>query len=288
VKPTIVAEVRMRYAVGLPVMGEFGDPRVLVELAVAAEEAGWDGVFFQDHLLYRDGWPVADSTAVLAAAVALTHRVRLGVMVLPLARRRPAKVALELATLDRLSGGRLVFGAGTGSNPEEWSRFGENPEARVRGDRLDESLVAMTALWSGEEITFLGEHVTVDAVRMPLTPLQRPRIPVWCAARWPAPRQFRRAARWDGVMPTHRAYGRGETMPPEDLATAVAAVAEHRDPEAGPFDVVLEGRTAPGDGAGTVAPYAEAGLTWWVEALGWWRGGVAGARERVDAGPPTA
>jgi alkanesulfonate monooxygenase SsuD/methylene tetrahydromethanopterin reductase-like flavin-dependent oxidoreductase (luciferase family) len=274
------------YAVGLPTVGEFGDPGALVDLADAAEEAGWDGVFFWDHLLYSQrGWPVANATVVAGAAAAVTSRIRLGVLINAVARRRPAQLAAETATLDVLSGGRAVFGAGLGSYPDEWTRLGEDGDPRTRADLLDESLAVIDALWSGTEVHHRGARLTVDGVRMPLTPVQRPRVPVWIGGAWPARRPFRRAAKWDGVMPIHRDYGSGQTMPPATLAEVLRYVAEHRDPSAAPIDVALEGRTDPGD-TGTVPPYAAAGLTWWIEACGWWRGGLAAARDRVAAGPP--
>jgi alkanesulfonate monooxygenase SsuD/methylene tetrahydromethanopterin reductase-like flavin-dependent oxidoreductase (luciferase family) len=267
-------------------MGEFGDPVALVELARAADAAGWDGVFFWDHLLWRDpSWPVANSTVVTAAAAAVTSRVRLGVMVHAVSRRRPAQLAAETATLDVLSGGRAVFGAALGSYPDEWSRFGADADPRARADLMDESLTVIDALWSGHPVTHRGELLTVDDVQMSLTPVQRPRVPVWVGGSWPSRRPFRRAARWDGVMPTHRDYGSGQTMPPATLAEVLAYVGEHRDPTAAPIDVALEGRTEPDDTA-TVPAYAEVGLTWWIEALGWWRGGLAAARSRIAAGPP--
>jgi hypothetical protein len=119
-------------------------------------------------------------------------------------------------------------------------------------------------------------------------PVQRPRIPVWCGGMWPARAPFRRAARWDGVMPIHSGYGLGETMPPADLRDLIAFTRRHRT-ASGPFDVALEGRTdgaAPGRGADHVLRYTDAGLTWWIEALGWWRGTPADALARIRQGPP--
>ena len=278
-----------RYAIGVPNVGPFGDPSLLVNMAVAAEEHGWDGFFVWDHLLWWDpGWHVADPVVVIAAVAARTARIRNGILVNVLARRRAGKVAREAVTLDRLSRGRLVFGAGLGSLEEEFTAFGEPGGATERAARLDESLDLMDALWTGERVTFRGEHLTATGVTMLPRPVQRPRIPVWCGGRWPVKAPFRRAARWDGVMPTHTGYGLGETMPPDEFLAAVRYTREHRTAP-GPFDVALEGRTdgtAPDRGGRHVAPYVEAGLTWWIEALGWWRGTPEDAMTRITLGPP--
>ena len=276
-------------AIGVPNVGTFGDPSVLVELAVAAEEHGWDGFFVWDHLLYWDPqWAVADPVVVIAAVAARTARVRLGILLNVLARRRVGKVARESVTLDQLSQGRLVFGAGLGSRAEEFTAFGEPGGAKERAARLDESLELLDALWTGEPVTFRGEQLTATEVTMLPRPVQQPRIPVWCGGRWPNKAPFRRAARWDGVMPTHTGYGLGQTMPPDDLRAVVRYTLEHRS-TGGPFDVALEGRTdgtTPDRGGRHVIPYAEAGLTWWIEALGWWRGTPEDALARVRQGPP--
>jgi alkanesulfonate monooxygenase SsuD/methylene tetrahydromethanopterin reductase-like flavin-dependent oxidoreductase (luciferase family) len=280
---------RPRCAVGVPTVSTFGDPRLLIELAVAAEEAGWDGFFLWDHLLWRDpGGHVADPTVVISAVAARTERIRFGIMVNLLARRRAAKVARETVTLDVLSGGRLIVGAGLGSLPAEFTAFGENGDPRVRAVRLDESLNLLDALWAGQPVTFRGEYLTATDVTMLPRPVQRPRIPIWCGGRWPNRRPFRRAARWDGVMPTHASYGLGETMPPDELRAVIRYTREHRTAD-GPFDVALEGRTdgsAADQGGRLVAAYVRAGLTWWIEALGWWRGTPADAMDRVRQGPP--
>lgn len=281
-----------RFAVGLPNVGVFADPALLTELAGRAEQAGWDGAFVWDHVLYHHDWPVVDPTVVAAAIAATTTRIRLGILMTAVPRRRVGKLAREIASLDVLSGGRVVFGAGLGSMPSEYTAFGEPADPRLRAARLDESLAALAALWSGESVTVRGGHVVVDGVSMTPTPVQRPRPPVWCAGRWPLRAPFRRAARWDGVMPVHADYSRPTTMPAPMLADIVRYVHALRvsaGTHGRPFDVVLEGATdadAPDHGAAVVRPYADAGLTWWVEALGWWRGGPDDARARIDAGPP--
>jgi hypothetical protein len=119
-------------------------------------------------------------------------------------------------------------------------------------------------------------------------PVQRPRIPIWIAGRWPARRPFRRAARWDGVFPTHRDVGENETMSPGQLAEIVAYTIGERRSTA-PFDVIIEGQTGgrdPGRDLAAVNAYREAGLTWWIEKLGWFRGPFEEMRDRIEAGPP--
>src|SRR5262245_21610270 len=117
----------MRRGIFLAPFGELADARLLAELAAGAEQAGFDGFFVWDHVDYRA--PVsalADPWIALAAIAVATERVVIGPLVTPPARRRIHKLARETATLDRLSRGRLVFGAGLGSdNSEEFSKFGE-------------------------------------------------------------------------------------------------------------------------------------------------------------------
>ncbi len=315
---------RIRYAVGLPNVGEFGDTRALVELAVLAEEHGWDGVYLWDHVLYHDpSWPVANPTVTAAAIAALTNRIRLIVMhVLP--RRRVQNVARESVSLDVLSGGRLTFAAAIGSMDLEYAGFGEPADLRGRGARLDAALRDLCGLWSAEEVTVAGG---AEPVRMVPGPLQQPRIPIWCGGRWPNRAPLRRAARYDGAMPTFEAQTK-RVVPPSELAAAVEFIASCRavapssgaEPAVSPptaqslrsaadlrvaepagaasygaeqtFDIAMEGATEPATAAATVASYADVGLTWWIEAMGWWRAepgtAVAAARSRIFAGPPTS
>jgi alkanesulfonate monooxygenase SsuD/methylene tetrahydromethanopterin reductase-like flavin-dependent oxidoreductase (luciferase family) len=263
-------------AVGLPNVGEFGDPGMLVDLAVLAEDAGWDGVYVWDHVLYREAsWELANPVVTVAAMAAATARVRLGVLMTALPRRRPWIVAREAATLDALSDGRLVLGAALGSMDEEYAAFGEPADLRERAALLDESLSYVAGALRGEPVAWRGG----PAQRfLPA----RPDIPIWCAGRWPARPGFRRAARWQGVLPTFAGYGLGVPVPPSVFAEAVSYVRERRGGSLAGFDVALEGRTSPGE---SIAAYVESGLTWWIEAMGWWRGGVAEARTRIAAGP---
>lgn len=281
-------------AVGLPNVGIFGSPDVLVDLARRAERAGWGAVAVWDHLLYHDpSWPVADPLVVASAIATATRRIRIKLLMLALPRRRPGLLARQLLTLDHLSEGRLTVGAALGSMAREYEAFGEDADPRVRARLLDANLAAVDGLLRGEEV-HAGDPAPVRGVRMVPGPLQRPRPPIWIGGSWPHRRPFRRAARWDGMVPTHVDHGKGETMPADVLAEVVTTVRGWRraDPAlaARPFDVAVEGATAADDPrtAPRLQAYAAAGATWWIEALGWWRGDLSAACDRVDAGPPRA
>ena len=148
-------------------------------------------------------------------------------MVTPLARRRPAKVARETATLDRLSGGRLTLGVGLGSDASasEYSTTGEELDDRRRARMLDESLEILAAAWSGEPVHHRGEHYTVDGVQFLPRPVQRPGVPVWVAGFYGNPKPLRRAARHEGFFPVNLEH-------PDQLAEIVADLAALRN-EAG-------------------------------------------------------
>lgn len=194
----------MKHALTLPPFGELANPVRLVEHAVAAEAAGWDAVFVWDHVLRRDGDPqeTADPWVAMAAMAVATTRIRIGPMVTPVTRRRPIKLAREATTLDHLSEGRLTMGLGLGvDTARELSGFGEIVDPKVRGQRLEEGVELLCALWSGDEVDFHGEHFIANAVTALPTPYQKPRIPLWFAARGEARKPVRRAARFEGLYP---------------------------------------------------------------------------------------
>lgn len=247
-----------RAALWLPLFGDLADPRVVAELAVEAEEHGWHGVFTWDHVNWGgSARAIADPWVTLAAIASRTTDLRIGPMVTPLARRRPAVLARQTATLDRLSDGRSVLGAGLGSDRfgGEYSRFGEEQDTRVRAGMTDETLQILLSAWSGETVDHYGRHYTVDHVRFLPRPVQQPRIPVWIAgvAGHDGPR--RRAARHDGFFPVNLQH-------PHHLAEAVAQIQDMRENPTTPYDVVvaLGPDTDP-------APYVEAGATWCLTDL---------------------
>jgi len=168
----------MQYSVNVPNFGEFAAPEVFAEVARRAEEAGWDALLVWDHVVEQKDRrrELADPWILLTAAVLATRRIRLGTAITPVARRRPAKLAREVATLDRLTGGRMVLGVGLGAPvDDEYASFGDTTDTKVLAERLDESLDALDLLWSGEPVTYRGNQITIgDVVFLP-TPVQRPR-----------------------------------------------------------------------------------------------------------------
>jgi alkanesulfonate monooxygenase SsuD/methylene tetrahydromethanopterin reductase-like flavin-dependent oxidoreductase (luciferase family) len=273
----------MRYGLYVPNFGEFATARTFAELARAAEDAGWDGFFLWDHILNGAGLPMVDPWVALTAMALGTERLRLGPLVTPLPRRRPWKLARESASLDQLSGGRLVQGVGIGGDWwGEYSAFAEPPEDKVHGAMLDEGLEVLAGLWSGEPFSYQGTYYKVTDAHFLPTPAQRPRIPVWVAGIWPNRRPIRRAARWDGVFPIlERAH-----LTPDDVRTLLQIVAQERIGGA-PFDVVLRGeaRERTEEAAAMLRDYAAAGVTWWLESFGP-RATTELLRERIHQGPP--
>jgi len=265
----------VRHALYLPIFDELSDPVAVARLTAEAEAAGWDGVFVWDHLAYREPvTEVADPWIVLAAAATATERLRLGPMVTPLARRRPAKLIRETVTLDQLSGGRLTLGVGLGGDrSRELSGTGEQTDDRERARMLDEALEVLEAGWTGDVVHHRGDHYVVDGVRFLPRPVQRPRIPIWVAVRGGNRRPLRRAARYEGVFPV-------EVHSPDLLAEVLAGIAEQRGDLTG-YDVALGG--SPGTDP---APFEAAGATWWLVDIDWQHPKLADVTALTKAGPP--
>jgi alkanesulfonate monooxygenase SsuD/methylene tetrahydromethanopterin reductase-like flavin-dependent oxidoreductase (luciferase family) len=263
----------VQHGVCLANIGTYSDPRVAQNVAQAAEAGGWDGVFIWDHLAFVWGAPATDPWIALSAIAAVTSQVRIGPAVTPVARRRPQVLAHEVASLDRLSGGRVIFGAGLGGSEAEYGRFGEPTDAKVRAAMLDEGLEVLRGLWSGEQVTHHGDHYTVDAVTLAPAPVQT-RIPVWIGGNRPP--SLRRAARWDGWL-ADSADPSGMTLSPEDVARSIEAIGRGAG-----FDVAVLGQSDRGD----AAAYERAGATWWLENVHDGRGTVDDVLDLVAAGPP--
>lgn len=271
-----------------------GDARLAAELAREAELAGWDGFFVWEPVWGVDAW------VCLTAAAMRTDRIRLGTLLSPLSRMRPWKLASESATLDVLSGGRVILAVGLGAINSGFETFGEVTERRTRAELLDEGLAIVTGLWRGQPFAWQGKHYQVAETDFipPPPPVQQPRIPVWVVGALGSAKSMRRALKYDGLIPQSMKTdedGRRSAQHASlaDLQASLPQLRAQRPAGTG-YDVIVEGET-PGDdpatGMATLAAWRAAGATWWLETM--WRAAgqqasVAAIRRRIQQGPPEA
>ncbi len=276
------------------IVGSFGSARQVIEMAVAAEEHGWDGFFTWDaiSLGLPDIW---DPWSILAAGATRTERITLGALVFALPRRRPWEVARQSLTIDHLSGGRLVLPVGLGvlDDLSFTAVPGQLTGLRERADLLDDALGYLERSWSGEHFAFDGTHLHTGGMQFDPSPVHG-RIPVWPVAAWPSLRSMARAARWDGVVAQLRGERAMSPLEPADVTAMRNWVAERhaqarRPSTAETFDIVLQGalpddRPAAND---RLAALADAGATWWIESH--WDPTTAtpeALMQRIRQGPP--
>ena len=268
----------------VPAFDALADPRVIAGLAAQAEEAGWDGLFLWDHLLYADPvTEIADPWICLAAAATTTSRIQLGIMVTPLSRRRPQVLARQASSLDRLSGGRLVLGFGLGDDGGgrdggggELSAFGEAVEPTVRAAMLDEGLEVLTGLLSGDRVDHEGPHHRAAGVTFSPSATRPGGIPVWIGGRWPNKAPLRRAARFDGYF----VIGLGSVADVAEARAAVDAARAGAGRTDDPVELVVQVPAATDP-----EPWAAAGATWVLSQVGPYRMDLDAVREVVAAGP---
>jgi alkanesulfonate monooxygenase SsuD/methylene tetrahydromethanopterin reductase-like flavin-dependent oxidoreductase (luciferase family) len=242
-----------------------GEARQAAEHARAAEAAGWDGFFVWDPVWGEDAW------VTMTAIAMLTERIRFGTMITPISRRRPWNLAGETATLDRLSGGRLILSVGLGAIDTGFVQFGEVTDRKTRAELLDEGLDVLTGLWRGQPFLYDGKHYHVKETSFlpPLPPLQQPRIPIWVVGAWPRPKSLTRAARYDGLLPAKMEEGgKFAQVTPEDIR-AMRDWIQVRRAVSTPYDIIMEGNTHGKDAEETrrtIREFETAGVTWWLEA----------------------
>jgi alkanesulfonate monooxygenase SsuD/methylene tetrahydromethanopterin reductase-like flavin-dependent oxidoreductase (luciferase family) len=256
----------MHYGISIAPVGPGGDPASMAELATAAEQAGWDGIFPEDYIVYQgwDGTATYDPWVTLAAMAVATTRVRLGTSVTPLPRRRPWKLASEAVSIDHLSGGRFILGVGSGDvHDPGFAATGEPVPQAVRAQLLDEGLEIMTGLWTGEPVTFHGRHFHVEGLRMLPRPVQQPRIPIWVGGQWSLRKVRDRVTRWDGSCaykgPPDEEW---QDMTPADVRDIRAAAGRPG------FDIAVGGSERGADwdrDREHIRAVAKAGATWWIE-----------------------
>lgn len=302
----------MKYGIAVPNFGEFAAGERLLNLALAANACGWNGFFLWDHALWRKPFKtdLHDPWLLLAAIATRTRSrpagcdkppMRIGTLVTPLARRKPAELARQVVTLDHLSRGRVTLGVGLGGLQEELVALGEATEEQERAALVDESLSILRLLWRGKTVN-VNSAYTYRGLRLTPTPLQRS-IPIWSGGLWrgrPGSNLIARAAKLDGAV-LLGVDGKGRTETPRTLTVAefervVAEIRELRVEQRlrTRYDFAVWNDTSGSD----EQEYEELGADWWIEAPRrseppeatfneMWEIVLAG-RERLSPGQPSA
>ena len=241
----------MKFGIGTFATDETIHP---ARLGAALEERGFDMLFLAEHShiptsratpypaggdLPRQYYRALDPFAALAAASTTTERLLLGTGVTLLIQRDPIHTAKEVASLDWISGGRVLFGIGAGWNIEEMRNHGTDPKGR--GKLLDERTGAIIELWTKDEAEFHGRYVDFDPVFAWPKPIQKPHPPIYVGGGSPA--ALARARRFGGWMPIGVAD-------PKDAAAQVAQAG-------GEFPVIITSLVSNPE---VIAAYREAGV----------------------------
>ena len=233
------------------------------EFARALEERGFESVWFPEHThipasrksawpggaeLPREYWSAYDPFVALMAAAGATRRLKLGTGICLVIERDPIVTAKEIATLDRLSGGRVLFGIGGGWNAEEMENHGTAWKSRWR--LLRERVLAMKAIWTQKEASYQGELVRFDRIWSEPKPLQKPHPPIIIGG--DGEKTFDRVVEFgDGWMPILRPH----TNPVEKIPALHERLKKAgRDPKSAPVSIffappkreVLDGLAAAG------------------------------------------
>jgi probable F420-dependent oxidoreductase len=212
----------MRLGIHLPQIGRKAGPDGIRNAAVQAEELGFADVWTSEHIITPAGamYPPSplfyDPVLSLTWAAAYTKRVRLGTSVLVLPMRHPLPLAKELATLQNLSGGRFILGAGVGWMEAEFAALGV--PFKERGRRMDEGIAMMRAVWSDDPVSFPSRWIPAVLDNMRMMPKPEKPIPIWIGGT--SEPALQRAARLDGWH--------GSRAMPEQAAPIVKRLREER------------------------------------------------------------
>ncbi|WP_419918108.1 LLM class F420-dependent oxidoreductase [Candidatus Poriferisocius sp.] len=232
----------MRFSFGFPLMAHPQNPDFLAapaiaELARAAEAAGFDSCSFTEHPLPNDAWLTSgghdalDPFVALAVAATATTRLRLLTNLTPVPYRNPAILAKTVATLDRLSGGRVILGAGVGYLESEFEAVGV--DFAQRNALFDECLEVMRMIWTGESVNYRGSNFSIAQSTALPTPVQSP-VPVWIGGNSKlSRRRVAESAQGWMPMPNPRSLASRRRSAPletlDELALMIAYMRDHAE-----------------------------------------------------------
>lgn len=201
-------------------VGGAPDPGVFREIAVRAEELGFDSIWAGDHISYRN--PILDIVVALSTFAAVTQKITLGAGIVLLPLRHPSVVAKEFASLDYASGGRTILGVGVGGESgADFDAVGVSP--RERGARTDDSLRALRALFRDSPASHQGRFFSFAGISIEPRPTQAGGPPLWVGGRSKAARR-RAATLGDGWIPiwvSAERFAEGLAELPENVTPAV-------------------------------------------------------------------
>jgi probable F420-dependent oxidoreductase len=253
------------------------------DLARMAEERGFESVLVTEHThipvsrdtpypaggdLPREYWRIYDPFVCLATMAAATERIKIGTAICLLVERDPITTAKEVASVDRLSGGRMLFGVGAGWNLEEMANHGTDPSRRFA--LLRERVEACKALWAEEEASYHGEFVDFDRIVSRPAPLQDPHPPILIGGNGPTVHK-RVLAYGDGWFPNR--------IPPDDAMIARVEELQRLANQAGRGPIPVTLQIPPRDPA-VLEQYERAGVTRVVHMLRAGDAADAGSAER--------
>ena len=277
----------MKFSLQLPTdrvenLSEFGSAEAIAEIAKATEEAGFDASFVTEHPFPTDEWLASgghhalDPFVSLAVAASATERLLLHTNILVLAYRNPFLTAKAVASLDAISGGRVIVGAGAGYLEGEFAALGA--DFGNRNDVSDDALVAMKAAWTGESVELSRPGFEAAGNTMLPAPIQKPHPPIWIGGN--SPRAIRRsvdfAQGWSPFPLPAAGAGRTRTSAIEsvdDLAAGIVRMKEYAEKQGRsepldvnfvPFGLHMNTRKLPSDDAlaEQFAALEAAGVTW--------------------------
>ena len=224
----------MKLGITIPNNWGLEDPQDVLNIAVRAEELGFDSVWVNHHV-FNAGYiyerlghkPYYDALTTLTYAGAMTKRVRLGTTILVLPYLNPIVLAKELATLDVYSGGRVIVGVGVGALKPESDALGS--DYHTRGRYTDESLAVMKELWTQDVPSFSGRFFQFSGAPFSPKPLQKPHPPLWIGGTSDA--ALRRVARLgDGWHPNR--------MSADSMRESLAKLQAHLDEQGRSMDEI--------------------------------------------------
>ncbi len=172
----------MKFGIAIPNFGRYADKEAIVEIAVSAEELGYDSVWVSDHVVIPESHEVFgdmfyDPLTTLGFLAAKTEKIHLGTSVLVLPYRNPVALAKAVSTLDVVSDGRVILGVGSGWMKAEFDALGV--AYNLRGKLTDEYIGIMRELWTSDSFEYEGEDFTLSNMKFLPKPLQKPHPPLW-------------------------------------------------------------------------------------------------------------